>query len=124
MPRGGPRQGTPGTGYSNRTDLTSNYDNTQSAAGGAASPQPPASPAVPLVHIGADDVPSLYDPTTRPNEPVMAGVPMGPGPGPEAMGPMPPAPVDPVRQALQAMMLIAPNADLTRAMNRLDYEGR
>lgn len=27
----------------------------------------------------------LYDETTRPNEPITAGAPMGPGPGPEAL---------------------------------------
>lgn len=27
----------------------------------------------------------LSDPTTRPNEPIQAGLPMGPGPGPEAI---------------------------------------
>ena len=31
-------------------------------------------------------VTGLYDPTSRPNEPVTSGVAMGPGPGPEVMG--------------------------------------
>lgn len=32
--------------------------------------------------IYADDFPNLKDPTTRPGEPVTAGLPTGPGPGP------------------------------------------
>jgi hypothetical protein len=86
------------------------------------SPMEQAIPATP--QIGADEVPNLTDPTARPAEPVTAGLSVGPGPGPEAVGPMPPSPSDPVRQAVQALMLIAPNPDLTRIMNRLDYEGR
>jgi hypothetical protein len=60
----------------------------------------------------------------RPNEPVTAGIPFGPGPGPEAIGPMPPAPSDPIRMIVQAMMLTTPNADLVRLLNRFNYEGR
>lgn len=122
MPRGGKRQGTPGKGYSNRTDLAMNYEPGSAASGGITAPVqqqqfiPPA--------IGADQVPSLSDPTMRPDEPVTAGLPMGAGPGVEALGPMPPSPVDPVRQAIQAMMLVSPNPDLVRILNRLSYEGR
>ena len=74
--------------------------------------------------VGADEVPNLTDPTHRPDEPVMSGVPMGAGPGPEAMGPMPPNPMDPTRQVVQALMDIAPSPDLARILNRLDFEGR
>lgn len=122
MPRGGKRQGTPGKAYSNRTDLGMNYSPGDAAAGGMQAPVeqrqfiPPA--------IGADQVPSLSDPTMRPDEPVTAGVNVGAGPGMEALGPMPPSPMDPVRQALQAMMLVSPNPDLVRVLNRLNYEGR
>lgn len=122
MPRGGKRQGTPGKAYSNRTDLGMNYSPGDAAAGGMQAPVeqrqfiPPA--------IGADQVPSLSDPTMRPDEPVTAGVNVGAGPGMEALGPMPPSPMDPVRQAIQAMMLVSPNPDLVRVLNRLNYEGR
>ena len=125
MPRGGKRQGNPGTGYSNRTDLMNNYDQTQPAAGGTAQPQsqqPVQMPAGPLV--GADEVPNLHDPSNRPSEPVTAGLPIGPGAGVEAIGPLPPTQSDPVRQVVEAMMLIAPNPDLSRILGRLDYEGR
>lgn len=128
MPRGGRRQGTPGKGYSNRTDLTSAPDMSMNTAatGGmtapASAPQQQGPPPGPV--IGADEVPNLSDPTNRPGENVMAGLSLGGGPGPEAVGPMPPSPSDPVRQAVQALMLISPNPDLARILARLDYEGR
>lgn len=122
MPRGGRRQGIPGKGYSNRTDLAQNYEPGNAAAGGI-KPQPQR-PPMPMPMLGADDVPNIFDPTGRPNEPVTAGLSVGPGAGPEALGPMPPPPADPVRQAIQAMLLISPNPDLVRVLNRLDYEGR
>lgn len=122
MPRGGKRQGTPGKGYMNRTDLATNYQPGSAAAGGMQAPVQQQQFIPP--RIGVDDVPSLMDPTMRPDEPVTAGLNVGAGPGPEALGPMPPAPVDPVRQAIQAMMLVSPNPDLIRVLNRLNYEGR
>lgn len=84
MPRGGPRQGTPGKAYGNRTDLQMKPDmakNTAATGGDAATqgrtPQPPAS--------SPDDTPNMSDPTNRPAEPVTAGLPSGPGPGPEGL---------------------------------------
>lgn len=122
MPRGGKRQGTQGNAYSNRTDLISNYGPKGDPASGNI--QPPAQQAPTMPAITPDDVPNLSDPTMRPAEPVTAGLPVGPGSGPESLGPMPPSPMDPVRQVIQAMMLVAPNPDLIRVLNRLDYEGR
>ena len=84
MPRGGKRQGTPGKGYSNRTDMGMRYDMASSqtaATGGMRAPAPPAIETYP------EDTPMLLDPTARPGEPVTAGVPTGPGPGPEALAP-------------------------------------
>jgi len=122
MPRGGKREGTPGKGYSNRTDLTSNYASGNAAAGGM-QPQPQQrqfmSPAV-----GADEVPSLSDPTMRSGEPVTAGLSVGMGPGSEALGPMPPSRTNPVRTAVQALIAISPNnPDLIRLLNKIDSEG-
>lgn len=122
MPRGGKRQGTPGAGYSNRTDLMTNYDNSQSAAAGDAATR---SVTVQAPQVGADQVPNLGDPTNRPWEPVTAGLPVGQGPGTEAMGPMPPGGMDPVRKAVQALLMSSPdNPDLIRLLNRLGSEGR
>lgn len=83
MARGGKRQGTPGTAYANRTDLAQNMapDTTGSAARGG----------MPLDQVGPptrtpDDSPMLLNPTSRPGEPITAGLATGPGPGPEALG--------------------------------------
>jgi hypothetical protein len=83
MPRGGKRRGTPGKAYSNRTDMGLNYDmksRATPAAGGVRAPmqQMPAYP---------EDTPMLLDPTQRPDEPLSAGLPSGPGPGPEILDP-------------------------------------
>jgi len=77
MPRGGRREGTPGKGYSNRTDLTSNYDQQAGspAAGGMEAP-----PAPPMQT--PEDFPNLTDPTQFPEEPITAGLRSGPGAGP------------------------------------------
>lgn len=123
MPRGGKRQGTQGRAYSNRTDLATNYSSQGSAAAGGMEAPAQQQRFVPPM-VGADEVPNLNAPSIRPNEPVTAGLPVGMGPGPEALGPLPPSPMDPVKQAVQALMLISPNPDLIRIMNRLNYEGR
>jgi len=124
MPRGGKREGTPGKGYSNRTDLTSNYASGSAASGGMqAPPQQQQRQFVPPM-VGADEVPSLSDPTMRPGEPVTAGLSVGAGPGAEALGPMPPAQGNPVRTAVQALISISPNnPDLIRLLNKIDSEG-
>ena len=122
MPRGGRRQGTPGAGYSNRTDLMTDYDNSESAASGG---QAPPVGQVQSPQVGADQVPNLGDATTRPWEPVTTGLSVGEGAGTEAMGPMPPGGADPVRRAVQALLMASPeNPDLIRLMNRLTSEGR
>lgn len=79
MPRakqGGQRQGTPGAGYTNRTDLMTNYDmaeNTAATGGMEAPPMPMPSP---------DDTPGLSDPTQYPQEPITSGLGIGAGDGP------------------------------------------
>ncbi len=84
MPRGGKRKGTPGKGYSNRTDLQMTYDNAdQSAAsGGMEAPRQPQRAA-----MYPEDTPMLTDPTQRPSEPIASGLPVGPGRGAEGMDP-------------------------------------
>jgi hypothetical protein len=76
--RGGERQGTPGKGYSNRTDLMTNYNNADmsAAGGGVQAPQQSMGPI-------PEDVPNLFDPTAFPDEPITAGLTQGPGPGPD-----------------------------------------
>lgn len=74
--QGGARQGTPGKGYSNRTDLQTNYDQSKgtAASGGMTAPAQPQAPMV-----TPDDTPMLLDPSQRPLEPVTDGLPSGPG---------------------------------------------
>lgn len=77
--RGGKRQGTPGVGYSNRTDLMNNYDQSQGspAAGGVEAPSSqPMGPA-------PEDSPNLLDSTNYPDEPITTGLPVGAGAGPQ-----------------------------------------
>lgn len=104
MPRGGARQGKPGAAYSNRSDLQpvkvapgQQYGKgvaqreAQQAVPMAGRPaMPPAAPAAPprppMPGMAPGDVTPLDAPTTRPNEPVTAGLSVGAGPGPEALG--------------------------------------
>ena len=123
MPRGGKRTGTQGKGYFNRTDLAQNYGpGGNPATGGQVAPAEQKPLMGPLV--GADQVPNLGDPTAYPDRPVTYGLSVGPGAGPEAIGPLPPSPVDPVRTAVEALLIMYPNPDLVRILNRLDFEGR
>lgn len=87
MPRGGKRQGTPGRGYSNRTDLGVTPDMSQNtaASGGMTAPQAPVSDGQTGPTRSPDDTPMLSDPTMRPQEPITAGMAMGAGPGPEVL---------------------------------------
>jgi hypothetical protein len=134
MPRGGRRQGTPGKGYSNRTDLGLQPNMGMNTAatggmqapvshGGTSAPQGQA-PAMTGPLVGTDEIPNLSDPSLRPHEPLMAGVPIGDGPGREALGILPPGPADPVRQMLEALSLTYSNPDIVRALAQMDYEGR
>tara|TARA_R100001198_G_C5215203_1_gene199180 strand:+ start:316 stop:699 length:384 start_codon:yes stop_codon:yes gene_type:complete len=87
MPRGkqgGKRQGTPGKGYSNRTDLGMNYapaNGAESPASGGIEPPKQQKQEKPMIY--ADDFPNLKDPTNRPAIPVSQGLPSGPGAGPK-----------------------------------------
>ena len=84
MPRGGSRKGTPGKGYTNRTDMTSNYNMADGspADGGL---QAPKSSSPMVLPVYPDQTPNLMDPTNRPDEPVTAGLRSGAGPGMESM---------------------------------------
>jgi hypothetical protein len=103
---GGPRQGTPGASYQNRQDLNEKPRQAIQTAGGqeygartaqaqaqqalpmpaqapprpmgAPAAAPPADPNAPA-YTGADAVPTFGTPTSRPDEPVEAGMPFGPG---------------------------------------------
>jgi len=106
--RGGPRTGSVGGQYPNRKDMrvpgapigpsnlpaSAQYgQGVQQAQGLRVTPAgPPSSPPSPQgggqgqPMLAPGDVPGLGDPTANPNEPVTAGLPIGPGAGPEALG--------------------------------------
>lgn len=86
MPRGGKRQGTPGKGYSNRTDLMSAPDMGQNtAATGGMAAKPSRTPA-PMLSRTPDDSPMLTQPSQRPWEPITSGSDFGPGVRGDALG--------------------------------------
>jgi hypothetical protein len=106
VPRGGKRQGTPGTAYSNRTDLqgvqlpptagpSGQYGQraaqvaAQQAVPMGSGPQMPAAPPAPAAPEEPYSMPQLTRldaPTERPHEPVTHGLSVGPGGGPEVLG--------------------------------------
>lgn len=78
MPPGGPRAGTPGQTYANRSDL--NTQPIRAASGqpyGQRKAQEDSQRAVPLP--AARPPTPLSAPSERPNEPITAGAPFGPG---------------------------------------------
>lgn len=97
--RGGSREGTPGTAYGNRTDLNMPISTVPGQAYGKQTQQREAQSAVPMGQSPVATPPMAQAPkpvtapgslpyldaTNRPAEPVTAGLPFGPGPGPEAM---------------------------------------
>lgn len=99
MARGGRRTGVPGKNYAQRTDL---HQAPKAPSGGEygsvkasidaqkviplpTANHPPVQQAAPAPQgVAPGEIP--FDaPTTRPSEPVTAGLPMGPGPGPEVL---------------------------------------
>lgn len=119
---GGPRSGKPGAAYGNRTDLNAKPRQAVTAAAGQTygerGVQEAAQQAIPLP---APVVP-LSAPTQRPNEPVTAGLPIGPGPGPEALAPMGAPPADaPVLELLQALYAQYPNNELRGLIEEAEF---
>lgn len=133
---GGARQGTTGTQYANRSDLRQ----TPTAATGqeygkagaqiaaqravplAAAPPvgpPPAGPPVAAGFATPEDTPNLTDPTRRPDEPVTAGMPFGPGPGPDPRS----APMSDVEARLRALYAAYPTRELRELINQIDQGG-
>lgn len=109
--RGGPRQGQPGKAYGERTDL--NVQPIRTVPGqqyGQAKAQQQAQQAIPLPQVTP-----IHAPTERPTEPVTAGLPIGPGPGPEAVTPAPDGQANLVAQAI-ALYRAFPNEDTRRLL--------
>ena len=114
--RGGPRTAAPGQVFPNRSDLTASTSRTTA---------PPNTPA-PDEHgqVGRRDAARralplsrpnrLAGPTSRPNEPVTSGLPIGAGPGPAG-----PNPTLSTLDRLRAIHGAHPNDDLARMIEFL-----
>lgn len=127
--RGGKRTGTPGVAYGNRTDLnaagpSAGYGQrvAQERAMQALPVAPPPAPPRPNAPAstrpgtpGPIDAP-IDAPTARPDEPLTAGAPVGPGPGMEAIG----MDLNPVATRLRAIYQILPNEDLRELLEDLE----
>lgn len=83
----------------------------QQGAPMAAAPETPRPSAIPL-----------SAPSERPDEPVTAGAPVGPGPGPEALGLQPET--DEAARIIRALYVAAPSPGLRRLVEQLIAEGR
>jgi hypothetical protein len=133
---GGVRQGTPGTPYPNRSDLRQAPRAAQGQEYGKAGAQIAAQrqiplPAAPPVQGGPTppgggaagpfatpaDTPRLTDPTQRPDEPLEAGMPFGPGSGPQAMGP---PPMNDTEARLRALYQAFPTPELRELIRQID----
>lgn len=116
MPRGGRRSGKPGAAYGNRSDLNQAPRAAGTGTYGEAAAMKRAQEVVPLpkqppVASMPPPVPGAQPftrPTERPGEPVSAGLPIGPGAGPEAMMHN----VDPVLETLREAFRRYPNEDI------------
>lgn len=68
--------------------------------------------STPLPGMDAGQVPTLADPSTRPDEPLTAGLPIGAGPGPSSMTTASFGPME--LSVLRGIYLTYPNEDLRR----------
>lgn len=130
--RGGKVDGQIGKAYSNRSDLNAATQTVPGQEYGAqiaqrvamrnlpmaSAPQQPSTPTVsgpqsaPQAPMAAPQpqAPLLWDhPNDRPGEPIHAGLPVGPGPGPEALAPPPASAQAPTASLLQQLAM-APGA--------------
>ena len=119
---GGTRTASPGKAYTNRTDLKQPVTAPTGQAYGERKAQVDAQRAIPLPQ--APPVVPLGAPTQRPQEPLTAGLPVGPGPGPEALAPMAPPPQEaPILEMFQALYAQYPSNDLRTMIEELQYRG-
>ena len=135
---GGRRQGTPGQQYPNRSDLraqkpTAAPNQEYGKAGAqlaaqqvvpmAAGPVAPPPGAAPTPGGGAfaspEDTPNLLDPSGRPDEPLEAGMPFGPGAGPDPRN----AQMSDTEARLRALYQAYPTRELRELIRQIDMGG-
>ena len=125
--------------YPNRSDLRNPAKKIAAKAApgqtcGEAGKQIAAQKAVPMAAPPTDVAPApqrvapgqlgpLNRPTERPNEPVTAGAPFGPGPTPQGMAYMGPRNADPILDELRALYAQYPNEDLANMLDSYIREG-
>jgi hypothetical protein len=139
MARGGRRAGKPGTKYTNRSDLQGAQLPVSAPTGlpygdraklvqaqravpmGTPGSPPPGAGTPPSQPPAAGPAPGslpFTGPTERPNEPVTAGLPIGPGAGPESLTMNQSNPQDPIFQAVAALDALGSTADRATAAVR------
>ena len=140
MPRGGPRNATPGKSYQNRTDLGGQnvvgpkpaatgkvpIQTAPNQAQGQATAQRQAQQVVPMGGAPSQPVQPLFAPTDRPDEPVTHGGRLGGGATDVSGLPANPiAEVDPSVQIIRALYMQNPrDEDLRMIVEELDKQGR
>lgn len=126
---GGRRVGTPGKQYPNRSDLsTQRVQAMPSRQYGSGARQERAQQAVPLPQENplpppGDPTVAINAPTARPDEPITAGMPFGPGPGPEAM-PQPGITVDNAAAIVRGLYQQYQYPELLDIVRELEDQGR
>lgn len=121
---GGKRTATPGKAYSQRTDLMPSAQPVRVQSGqeyGQRQAQEQAQRAVPLPGPTPTPPVPLSAPSMKPTEPVTAGLPIGPGPGPEVLTRMAPSEQAPILEMLQALYAEFPNNDLRSLIEEAEY---
>lgn len=130
MPSGGARQGKPGTLYPNRRDMAQPARTAKGQTYGEAGAELASQKAIPLPQRGhvpqgnpgqdmqaapePGSVPSLSMGSALPDEPVTAGLRLGPGPGPEALQAVNYGPAE--LSILRGIFRKFPNEDLRRLL--------
>lgn len=139
MPRGGQRSGTPGKAYPARSDMHQPVKVAPGGQYGSRTKLEQAQKAVPLPTAGSAQGAPPAPPqaqqggapaalpgqlpfdraSARPTEPITAGLPVGAGPGPEALTTAGPA-ADDVGAQLRALYALHPTNDILRLIELHD----
>jgi hypothetical protein len=149
VPRGGKRYGTQGKAYPSRTDLNVPAQAAKGQQYGKATAQLESQRQVPIARPATDNVPTaapaaaapgsvdrlvaaaaaagapttpLDAPTARPDEPLTAGLPVGPGAGAEANPFSQVGSADDAIMAIRAAFQAYPSEELRMILERLDLE--